>query len=76
MTLTPQDQFAGMIAGLEAEGLGRTEIAEMSGVSRTTIWRLVNGVGKNHFHETIAKIETVHRSVVGENNPPVKQNVS
>jgi transcriptional regulator of acetoin/glycerol metabolism len=59
--------FDALIASLEHQGIKRTEIAHRSGVSRSTIWRLANGVGKHHFVDTIQKIETVQKS------SPVKQ---
>lgn len=59
--------FEALIDSLEGQGMTRTQIARQSGVSRPTIWRLANGVGKHHFHDTIEKIEAVKNSL------PVKQ---
>lgn len=37
------DQFAAMIAGLVDTGVSHTEIAQVIGRSRQTVWRIVHG---------------------------------
>jgi transcriptional regulator with XRE-family HTH domain len=68
--MTPQENFAAMIAGLEATGISRTEIARQCHVSRGTVWRLAQGIGKEPTWSTGRSIEQLFilRAV-----PPVKQ---
>lgn len=40
-----EEQFATMIAGLEASGVSRAAIARECNLSRMTVWRLAEGVG-------------------------------
>lgn len=52
------DKFASMIAGLESVGLTRTQIAEGSGISRMTVWRLAEGEARRPSFETIERLKT------------------
>ena len=56
------DQLA-LIAGLEQIGLSRSEIAERAGLSRQTLYRLVNGDGRAPQFETFEKLEKLSRRV-------------
>jgi transcriptional regulator with XRE-family HTH domain len=69
--MSSSDSFAAMIAGLEATGVSRAEIATRAGVSRATVWRLANGICADHLSSTVQRIEQLQRSL--ENNSPVKQ---
>ena len=59
------ENFAAMIAGLEATGISQQEIARRTGVSRATVWRMATGMGRNHRHSTVLRIEQLHEKVVG-----------
>jgi transcriptional regulator with XRE-family HTH domain len=59
--MSPQDQFAGMIAALQCAGLSRTKIAEQAHLSRLTVWRLANGESASPSFETAIKIDKLHR---------------
>lgn len=51
--------FEGLVAGLEQQGLTKTAIARETGLSYSTVWRISNGVGKNHFADTVDRIKSV-----------------
>lgn len=68
--LTQQEQYAGMIAGLEAEGLSVDEIARRSGVGRSTVYRHRAGDARLPTHETVVRIKSVYESL---RVPPVGQ---
>lgn len=70
--MMPQQTFVGMIAGLEATGTSRAEIARQCHVSRGTVWRLAEGVVKEPTWSTGHKIEQLFflRAV-----SPVKQKI-
>lgn len=59
------DAFASMIAALEAHGLSRADIATRAGLSRATVWRLVNEPRQISF-ETAARLDRLHVKVCGE----------
>ena len=42
--------LAAIIAGLEATGLSRTEIANQARLSRNTVWRMAQGEVKRERH--------------------------
>jgi len=63
MATSAVEQFAAWIAGLESEGLSRTEIAERAGVSRNTVWRLATGSATMPSHSTVSRIEKIYTSV-------------
>lgn len=52
-----------MIAGLEAAGLTRADIARQAEVSKATITRLGNGDGIRPGYNTIARIKSLQDSV-------------
>lgn len=60
---SPQEQFASMIAGLEAAGLSRSDIARQADVSKATVTRLGNGNGKAPGYVTVEKIKSLSDSV-------------
>jgi transcriptional regulator with XRE-family HTH domain len=55
------DAFAAIIAGLEAQGFSRGEIALKAGISRSTLWRMLNGVNADHYSQTVERIERIAR---------------
>jgi transcriptional regulator with XRE-family HTH domain len=63
------ETFEALIRGLESQGISRTEIAQRSGVSRTTVWRLAEGVVTEPSWTTGNRIEKLFSSAVS----PVKQ---
>lgn len=65
MSDSEQFQFQAMIAGLEHHGISQQEIARRTGVSRATVWRMANGMGRSHRYSTDFRIEELHRKVVG-----------
>jgi len=65
-----QDRFASMIAGLQAGGISRAEIARQCHVSRGTVWRLAEGIGKQPSYATGREIERLFFSRAVQ---PVKQ---
>jgi transcriptional regulator with XRE-family HTH domain len=62
------EQFEALIAGLEGQGISRTEIAQATGLSRDTIWRLASGISRQPSHETV---ERLHR-FAEKNYPAVR----
>jgi len=65
-----QDHFEGLVAALESQGMTRTEIAEQSGLSRATVWRVAVGDARRPSHETVERLVALNnfRSV-----SPMKQ---
>jgi transcriptional regulator with XRE-family HTH domain len=59
------DQFASLIAGLEAIGLSRSEIATTCRLSRANVWRLAAGEARNPSFATVRKIEKLYEKKVG-----------
>ncbi len=59
------DQFASLIAGLEAVGLSRSEIATSCHVTRATIWRLAAGEAREPTFATVRRIERLYEKAVG-----------
>jgi transcriptional regulator with XRE-family HTH domain len=55
-------EFEALIEGLERQGISKREIAERSGVSYATVWRIANGVGGDHLGATLQRIEKLQRS--------------
>ena len=53
------DEFASMVAALEASGLSRTEIAAEAHVSRMTVWRFAEGLAREPSVRTVSKIAAV-----------------
>jgi transcriptional regulator with XRE-family HTH domain len=58
-----KDEFEALIAGLESQGISRSEIAQRSGMSRTTVWRMANGICADHLAGTVQRIEKLQHSV-------------
>jgi predicted transcriptional regulator len=56
---SPQEQFASMIAGLEAVGMTRSEIAREAHCSRMTVWRYAEGMAIDPKYQTVRSIETL-----------------
>jgi transcriptional regulator with XRE-family HTH domain len=61
-----------LIAGLERQGISKKEIANRSGMSYATVWRMANGVGSDHLGGTLQRIEQLQRSI---ENSPVNKNI-
>lgn len=55
--------FQGLIAGLESQGLSRTEIARAAGISRQTVWRIASGQAREPGFNTIRRLEHVERII-------------
>lgn len=51
------EDFAGLIAGLEASGRSRAEIARAAGISRATVWRLATGQAREPAYGTIQRLK-------------------
>ena len=49
-----------MIADLERAGISRGEIERQTNLSRSTIWRLVNGGNRDHMAGTVEKVGALH----------------
>ena len=56
-------RFEALIAGLEAAGLSRKEIAERSGISPSTLWRMRNSISADHHLGTIERLLTLRRKL-------------
>lgn len=57
------DEFAAIIAGLEAQGISQTEIARETGLSRMTIWRLTVGETPRPSYDTVQRLKTFQQRV-------------
>lgn len=57
-------QYKSMIAGIEALGVSRTEIARGAGVGRSTIGRLAIGDARMPSFETISRIKAFEEKIV------------
>jgi transcriptional regulator with XRE-family HTH domain len=68
--MSPADQFAAMIAGLESSGLSRSEIAEQAHLSRSTVWRLAEGMAREPTHESFVKVSRLAEKVVRSGRGP------
>lgn len=55
------EPFDALIAGLEDLGISRTEIAQATGLSRDTIWRLATGSARQPYFETIDRLQDFAR---------------
>ena len=53
--------FDALIAGLEHQGISRTEIAQATGLSRDTIWRLATGMARQPYYDTIDRLQDFAR---------------
>jgi transcriptional regulator with XRE-family HTH domain len=49
-------KFEALIAGLECHGISRTEIAQRTGLSRDTVWRLATGTVRYPNYETADRL--------------------
>lgn len=65
------EQFAALIAGIENQGISRTEIAYGARISRTTVWRFAEGAAHNPSFETVTRLVTYAEKVCVVS--PVKQ---
>src|SRR3954447_4039097 len=63
------DQFASMILALRQSGLGRTEIAARTGISRAHLYRLAVGDIRRPSHETVSRLEKLQAQVVKSVKP-------
>jgi transcriptional regulator with XRE-family HTH domain len=52
-----REPFDTLIAGLEDQGISRTEIAQATGLSRDTIWRLATGTARQPYFQTIDRLQ-------------------
>lgn len=59
------------VAGLQRHGMSLSKIAEQSGVSRSTIYRAINGEARQPSHDCYAKLDTLAKSF-GPPPPPGK----
>lgn len=59
---TPQEQFAGMIAGLEASGMTPTEIMRETGVPKSTYYRIRSGEARAPAYATISPIQRLFKN--------------
>lgn len=67
-----KDHFASMIQCLQLDaGLSRTEIAHETGLSRTTVWRLAEGVARAPGYQTIQRVERLYQQKLSVS--PMKQ---
>lgn len=55
------DQFAAIIAGLESQGISRSDIAKGAGISRATVWRLAVGDARLPSYQTITRLKNFER---------------
>ena len=63
--LMKPDAFAALIAGLETDAqMSRTAIAEATGLSRSTIWRIAVGEARRPSHEAVEKVTALHQRAV------------
>jgi predicted transcriptional regulator len=58
-------RFASLIAGLEASGISRSEIANQCGLSRANVWRIAVGEARKPNYSTIRRIEHLYEQKVG-----------
>lgn len=49
--------LAAIIAGLEATGLSRTEIANQARLSRNTVWRMAQGEVREPTYSSVMRIK-------------------
>ena len=61
--------FSAAIAGLEAHGFSRSEIAQQVGISRMTVWRIAEGVVHQPSYSTAERLGQLYESAVGEKTP-------
>jgi len=57
MRTNPPARFQSMILALRQSGLGRTEIAARTGISRAHLYRLAAGDIRRPSYDTVSKIE-------------------
>jgi len=49
--------FASLIAGLKGAGQSKADVARQTGLSRATLYRVLNNENRNHFADTYARVE-------------------
>ena len=54
------DHFRSMIMALEQNGLSRAQIAQDTGISLVTVWRLAQGITIAPTAKTIRKLSDLH----------------
>jgi hypothetical protein len=59
------ERFASLIAGLEASGISRAEIANQCGLSRANVWRIAVGEARKPAYSTIRRIEKLYEAKIG-----------
>ncbi|UXN60909.1 helix-turn-helix domain-containing protein [Phyllobacterium zundukense] len=59
------EQFASLIAGLEAAGMSRDLIAKQCGLSRASVWRLAAGEARTPTYGTVRSLERLYETKVG-----------
>ena len=69
MRTASAEDFASIIAGLEATGLSRTEIAREAHLSRMTVWRLAEGEAREPSFRVVSSIERVYEQRVSALQP-------
>lgn len=67
------DDFAGLIAGLESKGQTRSAIARAAGISRVTVWRIATGQARAPAYDTIQRLKRLDARTVDRAVSPMKQ---
>lgn len=60
------EHFSAMVSGLDAVSLTRAEIAAECHLSRGTVWRLAEGIGREPLCSTGHKIGRLYQKAIGE----------
>lgn len=67
------EPFDALIAGLEDQGISRTEIARGAGLSRDTVWRLATGTARQPYFDTIDRLQHFAQKAAGSPVRPIGQ---
>ena len=59
--------YRAMIAGLHSDGMSYREIAQKTGVPRSTLWRIANDTKSDHLTATVERFAKSYR----KNFPPL-----
>jgi transcriptional regulator with XRE-family HTH domain len=59
----PPDEFQAMIAGIEATGVTRTQIARRVGMTRDTVWRYATGSVRRPSLDFYLRLKQLEKSV-------------
>jgi len=55
--MTDSESFAAMVAGLTDIGFSRVEIAQGTGLSRQTLWRIERGQARAPSYKTVERLK-------------------